>query len=211
MTNLPTDAIPESDWKAGDTDWKSKGVLKKFYQSEFKGSYIWDNDGLANYGYVYYPYNCYDGSKSCKVHLKLHGCGETVDGPWFGFNELYYGGWLPYAASNDIILVMPQAEWSLFNPFECFDTFNYDTWWDAKKYMTKNGTQMKALKAMLDRVTEPRSADVNYGSKNILELDDFNFFMFDAWRQFWAFPGAMGAALSMFTLVPFFMFLNLFA
>ena len=139
LTNLKTNPIPESEWKPGDADWKNKGVLKKFYQAEFKSSFLWENDGLANYGYVYYPYKCYDGSKNCKVHMYLHGCGETVDGPWFGFNDLYYGGWLPYAASNDIILLMSQAEFSLVNPFECFDLFNYDTWWDGTRYMSKNG------------------------------------------------------------------------
>ena len=31
--------------------------------------------GLAEYGYVYYPYRCVDGSvPSCKVHMVIPGC-----------------------------------------------------------------------------------------------------------------------------------------
>lgn len=75
LTNLQTGAIPEADWKEGDTDWRSKGIMKKFYQSEYLDTLSWDADGLAKYGYIYYPYKCYDGSQNCKVHMFLHGCG----------------------------------------------------------------------------------------------------------------------------------------
>lgn len=111
LTNLKTGAIPESEWAEGDTDWKNKGVMRKFHQSEFLDTYMWQIGGLNTYGYIYYPYKCYDGSKSCKVHMYLHGCGQTVDGIWVGtkFEESYYGGWFEYAAANDIILMLPQA------------------------------------------------------------------------------------------------------
>ena len=82
MTNLKSDSIPESDWAAGDSDWRNKGVFRKFWQEEFIDTWMWENNGLAEYGYVYYPYRCYDGSKSCKVHMHLHGCGMPVDGPF---------------------------------------------------------------------------------------------------------------------------------
>ena len=41
LTNLQTGAIPESDWQAGDTDWKNKGVLRKFQQYEFLNTFVW--------------------------------------------------------------------------------------------------------------------------------------------------------------------------
>lgn len=39
-TKLKTNAIPESDWAEGDSDWWQKGVLRKFYQDEFLDTYI---------------------------------------------------------------------------------------------------------------------------------------------------------------------------
>ena len=134
--------ITEADWKAGDADWQSKGVLKKFHQSEFLDTYVWQLGGLAPYGYIYYPYNCYDGSRSCKVHMYLRGCGQTVDGPWLNFRELYYGGWFEYAAANDIILLMPQAKGGLVNPIECFELDNYNNIFDAETLATYKGAHM---------------------------------------------------------------------
>ena len=194
LTNLKADAVPVSDWSPGDTDWKSKGVLKKFQQSEFLDTWVWETDGLAPYGYVYYPYKCYDGSTKCKVHMYLHGCTQTVDGPWLAFDEIYYGGWLEYAAANDLIMLMPQARNHWFNPMECFEATNYNQWWDDKTFITKNGIQMQALKKMLERVTEPRSGSYNYGARNILTLSDFDFFLFDSWRFLLAFPDWISAA-----------------
>lgn len=106
-SNLETDPIPVSSWAPGDADWWQKGVMKKFYQSEFLDTFVWELSGLAEYGYIYYPNQCYDGTKSCKVHMHLHGCGATVDGLFFGYQSLSDGGWLEYAAANDIIFIMP--------------------------------------------------------------------------------------------------------
>lgn len=55
LTNLETGAIAEDEWKVGDTEWASKGVMRKFYQHEFLDSSVFEFSGLAEYGYVYYP------------------------------------------------------------------------------------------------------------------------------------------------------------
>ena len=80
--------------------------------------------------------------------MYLHGCTQTVDGPWLGleFDQLYYGGWLEYAAANDLIMLFPQARSHWLNPTECFEITNYNQWWDPTNHITKNGIQMKALK-----------------------------------------------------------------
>lgn len=131
MANLQTNAIPTGEWGEGDTNWWQKGVLKKFYQDEFLDTYFFQVDGLAKYGYIYYPDQCYDGSRNCKLHMHLHGCGQTVDGIYFGYQSLSDGGWMEYAVSNDIILILPQAKFDLIsNSGECFDYYNYATWWD---------------------------------------------------------------------------------
>ena len=38
-----------------DNDWQSKGILRKFSQNEMLESYIWNLDGLDDYGYIYIP------------------------------------------------------------------------------------------------------------------------------------------------------------
>lgn len=57
---------------------------------------------------MYYPYRCIDGSvENCKVHMHLHGCSETVDGPFSGWTPIRDYGWTQYAAANDLILIYP--------------------------------------------------------------------------------------------------------
>lgn len=73
LKNLKTNPVDE--YFEGDAKYDSKGVLKKFYQSEFLDTTIFQIDGLADYGYIYYPLQCIDGRvKNCKVHMHLHGC-----------------------------------------------------------------------------------------------------------------------------------------
>ena len=79
-------------------------------------------DGLQQYGYVYYPTRCHDGTvANCKVHMSLHGCSLDVHKfkDYFTITDL---GYTHYAASNDIIVIFPQARWSLINFKACFDT-----------------------------------------------------------------------------------------
>lgn len=140
------------------------GVLKRFFQDEFLDTFIWEENGLAKYGYVYYPNTCYDSQTTCKVHMHLHGCAMTVDGLFSaGIDLLSYGGFFEYAASNNIIVIMPQVKFDFFiNPTECFDYVNYASWWSDTAFATKNGIQPKALKNMLDRLTEPIDPAYNY-------------------------------------------------
>ena len=141
LTNLETNAIAESDWAEGDTNWREKGVLKKFYQDEFLDTSIFQVDGLAKFGYVYYPNRCLNWRNKCKVHMHLHGCGFTADGVLYGgWEKVTQNGWMEYAAANDIIVIQPQARFSLFaNPVECFDALNYVSPED-ETFITKDGS-----------------------------------------------------------------------
>lgn len=129
--------------------------------------------------------------------MYLHGCAQTVDGPslTWDFKNLYQGGYLEYAAANNIILLMPQARYSAFNKFQCFEVENYNNWFDEQTFMTKKGAQMNALSQMLQRVTEPRSDYINYESRNILTMNDFEFFFFNQWRFWISFPNMVEASV----------------
>lgn len=70
-------------------------------------------------------------------------------------NDFGYG---QYASSNDLILIYPQQKWEWYNIINCMDFRGHTTLW-TDKYMTKEGPQMKALKAMIDRVTSTRDSE----------------------------------------------------
>lgn len=97
MNSIPSLAPP-------DYDYQKNGVLRRFSQWEFLDTSIFQPHGLAEYGYVYYPYQCIDGTvERCKVHMVLPGCGFTeVMTGYLNMNEFGYG---QYASSNDLIIV----------------------------------------------------------------------------------------------------------
>ena len=89
---------------------------------------------MQDYGYLYKPYTCME--KKCNLHVALHGCGDDQPGSWI----LPYD-YTNYAASNDIVLLFPFAK-------ACWD-IRAQT---GAMYGTKVGVQMKALKAMIDKI-----------------------------------------------------------
>lgn len=121
--------------------------------------------------------------------MYLHGCGETADSLYMSWKEVFYGGYPEYAAANNLILLMPQTQGSWFNAFECFDIYNYNSWWDENQFVTKKGVQIGAFKRMLDRVTESRSESYYYGARDISNIEGFDEFLFDFWRSYHALPG----------------------
>lgn len=119
--------------------------LKSFDQSEF------DPAGaatLGRHGYVYVPAAC--ASKGgCRVHVAFHGCQMSSDivQDKFAVNS----GLNEWAETNDVVVLYPQTKASGSNPFGCWDWFGYT----GPEYDTKNGAQVKAVRAMIDRLTSP--------------------------------------------------------
>lgn len=92
----------------------------------------------------------------------------------FGFSQ--------YAASNDIIMIFPQARSILLSPSPCFDFSGYTTI-ETDKHLTTENPQLKAMKAMIERVLEPRdSEEYNYTAANINNYNWFESLMFNLWR-----------------------------
>ena len=60
-------------------DWREKGVLRKFPQSEFLPQPdIQPKDTKARmkeFGYIYYPKACVEDDMHCNLHVALHNCG----------------------------------------------------------------------------------------------------------------------------------------
>ena len=106
---------------------------------------------MGDTGYVFVPRDCADGAP-CRVHIVLHGClqdaGE-IDRRFI--NEAGYNAW---ADTNRLIVLYPQTavSWYLpYNPLACWDLWGYADQNDS--YVTKAGSQIRTIKAMLDALT----------------------------------------------------------
>ncbi len=128
---------------------QAEGRLESFDQRPFGDEAI----SLDEEGYVYVPNSCQ--RERCRVHVAFHGCrqGRAAVSDRFA-REAGYNGW---ADSNRIIVLYPQAvprRLTPYNPNGCWDWWGYT----GAHYHTKAGAQIRAVTAMLDRLSEPRPA-----------------------------------------------------
>lgn len=114
------------------------------------------NPGMAATGWIYVPANCASGAQ-CKLHVALHGCLQNY--ATIGADFIQNTGYTRWADTNSIIVLFPQtqvdntsrstsASGSLANPNGCWDWIG----WYGTNFARKAGTQMAALKAMVDHV-----------------------------------------------------------
>jgi poly(3-hydroxybutyrate) depolymerase len=137
----------------------------EFDQSEFLPNPT--SHGMANTGWLYVPSAC-AGGQACRLHVAFHGCKQYPSYQYFvlGQGMVTYGttfvknsGYNGWADTNNMIVLYPQTTSSFvpFNPLGCWD------WWgfDDAAYVTRNGRQMRAVKAMVDHARGrcPRRSD----------------------------------------------------
>jgi len=136
---------------------KDSGRVVAFDQAEFVAGSPYDVS-LADIGYAYVPKSC--ASTRCKVHVAFHGCKQSAEA--VGEKFVRHAGYNRWADSNDIIVLYPQtisrSGFGLFsftyvlNPNGCWDWWGYT----GPEYHTHNGAQVRAVKAMIDRLAQPR-------------------------------------------------------
>jgi poly(3-hydroxybutyrate) depolymerase len=124
------------------------GKTLSFSQSAYASS----GEGLAATGYYYVPASCASGAK-CKIHVSFHGCQQDAT----DVGDAYYdnAGYNAWADTNDIIVLYPQATTSSGNDYGCWDFWGYD----GKNYAEKAGTQLAAVRAMVDWLAGGGSVD----------------------------------------------------
>ena len=127
------------------------GTTKRFDQSVYTKP---DDPGtlsLGDTGYVFVPKPCEDG-EACRVHIALHGCKQDIGDIGRRFiDDTGYNSW---ADTNHLIVLYPQTTSSSllpFNPEACWDWWSYVDHEDS--YVTKSGSQIRTIKAMLDALT----------------------------------------------------------
>ncbi len=148
----------------------AKAVLSAFYGTlnarndapaaanyiEFDQTAFTTNAGMAATGWIYVPATCAAGNP-CRLHLALHGCKQ--DTGEIGTAYVKNTGYTRWADTNRIVVLFPQtkvdntthataASGTLPNPNACFDWVG----WYGSSFAQKGGTQVAALKAMVDRV-----------------------------------------------------------
>ncbi len=150
----------------------AKAVLEHFYGTlnarnnapaagnylEFnQATYTSSNPGMASTGWAYVPANCASGA-SCKLHVALHGCKQSSD--LIGDKYVKNTGYTRWADTNSIVVLFPQAKVdntsrqtaassTLSNPNACWDWIG----WYGNNFAQNTGTQVKAIKAMVDKVS----------------------------------------------------------
>lgn len=123
---------------------------------EFDQTAFTTNPGVAANGWVYVPSDCAAGA-SCRLHVALHGCQQTY--ATIGDRFLKNTGYTRWADTNRIVVLFPQARvdntsrataasGSLANPNGCWDWIG----WYGSNFAQRSGTQVAAIKAMVDRL-----------------------------------------------------------
>ena len=174
------------------------GRFIKFYQNEFfepgnlTSQELKNRYSMNEFGFAYVPKVCSDG-QPCRIHVAFHGCKQVYNrnpdasdfspddasNP-FGLQYVKYAGYNEWADTNNLIILYPQAQKvQAMNPRGCYD------WWGyipgtAETYATKQGPQMKAVYAMMERIAgglQPRCQGENQPpillltGADIIELD----------------------------------------
>ena len=126
---------------------KPQGRLLAFDQREFGGYAI----SMADDAYVYVPRAC--DTERCRVHVAFHGCRQGAEA--VGERFVRDAGYNRWADANRLIVLYPQAiaryGW-IYNPRGCWDWWGYT----GTQYATRNGAQIRAVVAMVDRLSEAR-------------------------------------------------------
>jgi poly(3-hydroxybutyrate) depolymerase len=127
------------------------GAMKRFNQSVYTKPDDASPLSLGDSGYVFVPKDCEDGG-ACRVHIALHGCKQDFGDIGRRFiDDTGYNAW---ADTNHLIVLYPQTQSSSYlpsNPEACWDWWSYINHEDS--YVTKSGSQIRTIKAMLDALT----------------------------------------------------------
>ncbi|SFM47679.1 hypothetical protein [Variovorax sp. OV329] len=123
---------------------------------EFDQAAFTTNAGVSPTGWAYVPASCTAGAV-CKIHVALHGCVQNY--ATIGDKFIKNTGYTRWADTNNIIVLFPQARvdstsrstaasGSLANPNGCWDWIG----WYGASFAQRAGTQVAAIKAMVDRL-----------------------------------------------------------
>jgi len=106
--------------------------------------------GFAPFGFVYVPEACKSGSKQCKLHFSLHGCG-VVGGPTgdgYYDDEVHHLGFQRWGEANGIVIVYPKLQshgGTVQTQTGCWDGYAQS----GSDYALQSGAQISAIRSMI--------------------------------------------------------------
>lgn len=111
---------------------------------------------MADTGYLYVPQSCTAAGSNCKVHVAIHGCVQSAES--VGDQFYTHTGYNNWADNNKLLVLYPQVNksqptwfgWNNPNPQGCWDWWGYT----SSNYANKSSSQMKAIKGMVDKLTQ---------------------------------------------------------
>ncbi len=138
------------------------GQVLAFDQNEFVPGHDAGAAGFADTGYVYVPTAC--TSQTCRVHVVFHGSQQYAGN--VGDAVYRHGGYNEWAETNRIIVLYPQTQASTIplNPKGCFDWWGLNEPLGNAQFARKTGSQIAAVKAMLDRLAQNYVASAGSGT-----------------------------------------------
>ncbi|MGM0637153.1 MAG: poly(3-hydroxybutyrate) depolymerase [Pseudomonadota bacterium] len=141
---------PPGMGSAGGADTLS-GHLLHFDQDDFAVK------GLDSSGYLFVPDEC--GAGGCGLTVALHGCAMGAE--QIGETFVRHSGLNEWASAHNRVVLYPQAETSMANPKGCWDWWGFaeSTWQLDPLHDTRDGTQIRALIAMVERLQEAPDAN----------------------------------------------------
>lgn len=138
-------------------DTEAAGQVIEFDQGAFVNGRP-DDAGLAATGFAYVPAAC--RGESCRIHVAFHGCRQSA--AQIGRRYVDKVGYNAWADRYRLIVLYPQTvprsgfafgSWRwLYNPKACWDWWGYT----GSDYAHRDGPQIKAVKAMIDRLGSVR-------------------------------------------------------
>jgi poly(3-hydroxybutyrate) depolymerase len=137
-----------------------RGRFIRFDQTPYfpKHFSFFRSTGLDSSGWLYVPDTCHRGER-CGLHVALHGCRQGQShlplrpqpggGLYYGTTFVEHAGYDAWADTNHLVILYPQAVSVPFrNPNGCWDWWGYTD----RHYADKQGVQIRALRAMIDRL-----------------------------------------------------------
>lgn len=121
------------------------GRFMTFDQRPFAGDRT--ESGMADLGVIYIPDQCRGGG--CRVHVAFHGCAQNRETVGDAFVE--DTGFQRWADTNRLVILFPQTVVSASNPQGCWDWWGYT----GSEFLTRDAPQIRAVHAMLQRLSQP--------------------------------------------------------
>jgi poly(3-hydroxybutyrate) depolymerase len=105
---------------------------------------------ISDDAFIYIPESCQQGA-SCTLHISFHGCNQSAEDVGSEYAE--QSGYNRWADTNNMVVLYPQVEKSMFmplNPQGCWDWWGYTD----ENYANREGPQISAIYTVMQALAK---------------------------------------------------------